>query len=95
MPNIVRISQARPMNDGSSFWRICRVAYLGAGFEGALTGELLVDVVDVVDTIVLGGGVFVAAGRPEVVVGMMLYRLMRHTTIGLQRVEIKEKRKTL
>jgi hypothetical protein len=60
-----------------------------------LTGELLVDVVDVVDAIVLGGGVFVAAGGPEVVVGMVLYRLIRQTTIGFQRVEIEEKRKTL
>jgi hypothetical protein len=79
MPDIVRISPARPMKictapaEGSSFWRICRVADLGAGFEGGLTGELLVDV----DAIVLSGGVFVAAGGPEVGVDMVLYHLMR------------------
>jgi hypothetical protein len=82
MTKIVRISPARPLDictapaEGSSFWKICRVVYLGAGFEGALTGESLVEVVNVVDAIVLAGGVFVADGVPAVVVGMVLYRLM-------------------
>jgi hypothetical protein len=96
-----RISAARPVNictapaEGRSFWRICRLAYLGAGFEGDLTGELLVAVAAVVDAAVLRRGLFVAAGGPEVVVGMVLYRLMRQPTTGFQRVEIEEKRKTL
>jgi hypothetical protein len=76
----------------SSFWRISRAAYLGAGFEGGLTGKFLVDVVD---AIVLRGGVFVAVDGPEVMVGMVLYRLMRQTTIGFQRVEIEEKGKSV
>jgi len=44
--------------EGSSFWRICRFAYLGAEFERGLTGELLVSAVDVADAVVLRAGVF-------------------------------------
>jgi hypothetical protein len=85
MPNTARISPARPMN-------ICTApAYLGAGFEGGLTGESLVDVVAVADAAALRRGVFVAADGPEGVVGMALYRLTQQPTIGLQRVEIEEK----